>query len=212
MSGDITRRNQSLYYSYHQDRRHTIEDYRTLKDHLRQLEKAGYLVEFLVREDSHLQDLKRGTTIGISTPIQGLIGVIHATRKWVEIMKTSPKVLTVNLAFDIEVEGPVHKKSRWEDESINFTGKDLRDTIQPYEDAWVVTLRIRGFDVKRVMIDQGNGAEIMYPDLYEGLGLTPKDLTRYDSPLVAFDGSIVMPTGQWPFPWRWKDERRLSTL
>ena len=212
MSGDITRRNQSLYYSYHRDRRHTIEDCRTLKDHLRQLEKVGYLVEFLVREDSHLQDLKRGTTIGISTPIQGLIGVIHATRKWVEIMKTSPKVLTVNLAFDIEVEGPVHNKSRWEDESINFMGKDLRDTIQPYEDAWVVTLRIRGFDVKRVMIDQGNGAEIMYPDLYEGLGLTPKDLTRYDSPLVAFDGSIVMPAGQWPFPWRWKDERRLSTL
>ena len=62
------------------------------------------------------------------------------------------------------------------------------------------------------MIDQGNGAEIMYPNLYEGLGLTPEDLTRYDSLLVAFDGSIVMPAGQWPFPWRWKDERRLSTL
>ena len=46
------------------------------------------------------------------------------------------------------------------------------------------------------MIDQGSGAEIMYPDLYKGLGLTPEDLTRYDSPLVAFDGSIVMPTGQ----------------
>ena len=46
------------------------------------------------------------------------------------------------------------------------------------------------------MIDQGSGAEIMYPNLYKGLGLTPEDLTRYDSPLVAFDGSIVMPTGQ----------------
>ena len=58
MSGDITRRNQSLYCSYHQDHRHTTEDCRTLKDHLRQLEKASYLAEFLVREDSHSQDLK----------------------------------------------------------------------------------------------------------------------------------------------------------
>ena len=45
------------------------------------------------------------------------------------------------------------------------------------------------------MIDQGNGAEIMYPDLYEGLGLTFKDLTEYNSPLVAFDGSIILPAG-----------------
>ena len=42
-------------------------------------------------------------------------------------------------------------------------------------------------------IDQGSGAEIMYPDMYEGLGLSPEDLTKYDSPLVAFDGSIVVP-------------------
>ena len=45
------------------------------------------------------------------------------------------------------------------------------------------------------MIDQGSGAEIMYPDLYEGLGHTPEDLSNYDNPLVAFDGSIVMPAG-----------------
>ena len=50
------------------------------------------------------------------------------------------------------------------------------------------------------MIAQGSGAEIMYPDLYKGLGLTPEDLTRYDSPLVAFDRSIVMPTGQVALP------------
>lgn len=41
------------------------------------------------------------------------------------------------------------------------------------------------------MIDQGSGVEVMYPYLYEGLGLTPKDLTWYDTPLVAFDGTMV---------------------
>ena len=46
------------------------------------------------------------------------------------------------------------------------------------------------------MIDQGNRAEFMYPDLYEGLGLTPKDLTRYDTPLVAFNGTMVTPVSQ----------------
>ena len=32
----------------------------------------------------------------------------------------------------------------------------------------------------------------MYPDLYKGLNLKPKDLTAYDSPLVSFDGKVVI--------------------
>ena len=35
-------------------------------------------------------------------------------------------------------------------------------------DALMVTLRIGGHDVKRVLVEQGNGAEDMYPDLYKG--------------------------------------------
>ena len=40
----------------------------------------------------------------------------------------------------------------------------------------MVTLRIGGYDVKRVMVAQGSGVEIMYPDLYKGLNLRPEDL------------------------------------
>lgn len=33
----------------------------------------------------------------------------------------------------------------------------------------------------------------MYPDLYKGLNLKPKDLSKYDSLLVGFDRRIVFP-------------------
>ena len=33
--------------------------------------------------------------------------------------------------------------------------------------------------MKRVTVDQGSDAEIMYPDLYRGLNLKSKDLTAY---------------------------------
>ena len=36
----------------------------------------------------------------------------------------------------------------------------------------------------------------MYPDLYKWLNLKFKDLTAYDSPLVSFDGKVVIPSGQ----------------
>ena len=73
-------------------------------------------------------------------------------------------------------------------------------TIQPHDDALVVTLRIEGYDVKMVMVDQGNRAEIMYPDLYRGLNLKLKALIAYDSPLVSFNGKVVIPKGQIRFP------------
>ena len=78
---------------------------------------------------------------------------------------------------------------------LSFLDADKQRTIQPHDDALVVTLRIGGYDVKRVIIDQGSAAEIMYPDLYKGLGLKTKNLTTYSSPLVSFEGKMVVPRG-----------------
>lgn len=196
MSRGVTRRNQSLYCpSYHQDRGNTTEDWQTLKDHLHQFKKIGYLGEFLVQEDSFPQDLKGACTSRTLALARGLIEVIHTGKKRVKVTKTPPQVLAINSAYDSELDFPVPKKGRWEDESIGSTREDLEDTAQPYENALVVTLRIRGFDVRRVMIYQGSGAEIMYPNMYEGLWLTSNDLTKYDSPLVAFNGTVVMLAG-----------------
>ena len=54
---------------------------------------------------------------------------------------------------------------------LGFSNEDKLRTIQPHDDTLVVTLRIGGYDVKKVMIDQGSRAEIMYSNLYKGLNL-----------------------------------------
>ena len=51
-----------------------------------------------------------------------------------------------------------------------------------------------------VMVDQGSGAKIMYPNLYRRLTLKPEDLTTYDSPLVSFDGKVIIPKGHTKLP------------
>ena len=68
-------------------------------------------------------------------------------------------------------------------------------TIQPHDDALVVTLRIVRFNVKRVMVDQGSGAEIMYPNLFKGLGLKLEDVDQYDALLIGFNGNTTIPKG-----------------
>ena len=83
---------------------------------------------------------------------------------------------------------------------LGFSDEDKIGTIQPHDDALVITLRIGGYDVKRVMVDQGSAAEIMYPDVYKGLSLRAKDLTCYSSPLVSFEGKDIIPKGQIRLP------------
>ena len=84
--------------------------------------------------------------------------------------------------------------------ALTFSNEDKVGTLQPYDDALVVTFRIRRYDVKRVLVDQGSGAEIIYPELFQGLKLRPEDLTCYDFPLIRFDGKIVFPKGQIRLP------------
>ena len=89
---------------------------------------------------------------------------------------------------------------------MGFSNEDKIGTIQPHDDALVITLRIGGYDVKRVMVDQGSAAEIMYPDLYRGLSLRVEDLSPYSSPLVSFEGKVIIPKGQIRLPMQTSSE------
>ena len=87
---------------------------------------------------------------------------------------------------------PLDKKIKFAQEPIAFDDDDLEGTIQPHDTALVVPARISGFLVKRVMVDQGSGVNIMYLDLFRGLGLRKEDLVKHTSPLVRFDGKVVI--------------------
>lgn len=62
------------------------------------------------------------------------------------------------------------------------------------------TARINGFIVKRVLVDQGSGAEVMYPNLFNGLRLKMEDLSKYNTRLVGFDDKMVILEGQISLP------------
>ena len=51
-----------------------------------------------------------------------------------------------------------------------------------------------------MLIDQWSGTEVMYSDLFKRLSLKNEDLSRYDTPLMGFDGRIVIPERQITLP------------
>ena len=195
MRGDLSRRNLNLYYTYHRDKGHTTEQCQVLKDHLGQLVNAGYLKEFVV--DSGNQGTRQCTQQRgnpLPPPLR-VIEVIHAAPKGTTIARRKG-VLVVVLAEDCSGKQPVEKKLKFTQEPIAFNDDDLEGTIQSHDVALVVTTRINDFIVKRVLVDQGSGADVIYPNLFKGLRLKNKDLSKYDTPLVEFDGRMVILKGQ----------------
>ena len=80
-------------------------------------------------------------------------------------------------------------------EEITFKDYDLERVQLPHSDALVVTMRVGNFDVKRILIDPGSSAKIMYDSLFKGLGLGQEDLDQKVDPLYGFTRKSVMPIG-----------------
>ena len=192
-------RNQNLYCHYHQDHGHTTKDCKKLWDHLEQLVREGKLRPHLHHSSG------RGGQASLAfqgnaapRPPLGTINVIFAALG--RTRSCPSRIMSVSCYSDEDFNSMSKRVKTNVPLVLSFSNADKQGTIQPYNDALVVTLRIGGYDVKRVMVDQGSAAEIMYPDLYKGLGLKPKDLTIYSSPLVSFEGKMVVPKGQIKLP------------
>ena len=121
-------------------------------------------------------------------------------------------VLVVVSAEGNMSEQPSEKKLKYTREPIAFNDDDLKGTIQPHDDALVVVTRINDFIVKRVLIDQGSGVEVMYPNLFKGLGLKNEDLSLYNTPLMGFDSRMVIREGQITLPMNMEGKEVMVTF
>lgn len=127
MGGDPSRRNQNLHCNYHNDKGHTIEQCRVLKDHLGQLVRARHLKEFVVIPSD------QGSGQGVRqkgippTPPLGVIEMIllppggKAT--------TRRGVLTVAPMRESLDAKPVEKRAKYHREALAFGEDDLEGTI-----------------------------------------------------------------------------------
>ena len=176
------------------DKYKRIEDCRSLWDHLDQLVREGKLKQLL----HHSSGLRGRTNSGSEKeiPLRPLLGTINVIFATLGRTGSCPsRVMSVaRLSFEDTNHEPKRARVEWP-LIMGFSDEDKIRTIQPHDDALVITLRIGSYDVKRVMVDQGSAAEIMYPDLYKGLSLRAEDLMPYSSPLVSFEGKVIIPKG-----------------
>ncbi|GAU24687.1 hypothetical protein TSUD_322950 [Trifolium subterraneum] len=74
---------------------------------------------------------------------------------------------------------------------ISFSAEDGRDVMPHDDDPLVVQVQILNCDVKRVLIDSGSSADILYWEAFEAMQLSDEQLKPYSETLVGFAGEQV---------------------
>ncbi|XP_075650257.1 uncharacterized protein LOC142620842 [Castanea sativa] len=85
--------------------------------------------------------------------------------------------------------------ARIDNPSIGFLEEDARLLHHPHNDALVVSIRARDYNMHRVLVDNGSSANILYYPAFQQMGISRKRLVPTNAPLVGFGGTRVYPLG-----------------
>jgi hypothetical protein len=212
LPGDPATRSQRPMCHYHRERGHLTENCYKFKSHLDQLVSDGHLREYvnfsLTEQEKTKQSADRPGSSGTAPT-----GVIHVILSLVftpigTASYRSYLQKASHLRQSYGISDSAHLVPRLCSEAhvssvngtISFSDSDLHDVQLPHNDPLVITLRIGNYDVKRVLIDQGSFAEVMYQELYEKLGLGKSDLSEFSSLVFGFSGESIVPVGKTTLP------------
>ena len=210
--GDPAARNHKPMCHYHHERGHPTENCHMFKSHLDQLVSDGHLSEYVNHSLTEQEKMKKNIDRP-GNPGTAPTGVIHVILSSLcTPIGTASYRSDLQKAFHLrqsyEISDSAHMVPRLCSEAhvssdngtISFSDRDLHDVQLPHNDPLVITLRIGNYDVKRVLIDQGSFAEVMYQELYEKLGLGKSDMSKFSSPVFGFSGESTVPVGKTTLP------------
>ncbi|GAV84559.1 LOW QUALITY PROTEIN: hypothetical protein CFOL_v3_28003, partial [Cephalotus follicularis] len=78
-----------------------------------------------------------------------------------------------------------------EEKVISFSATDLKGVRLPHKDPVVVTLQVKLFIMKRILLDSGSSEDILYKHAFDQLSIPEDQLKPMRTPLVGFGGEMV---------------------
>ncbi|XP_028118136.1 uncharacterized protein LOC114315724 [Camellia sinensis] len=177
-------------YTYHGEHGHRTEDCVPLKQHLKELVAAGHLDRYIdsgAKAAPHAQVEPNGLATLKASP-QGVVNVIHGIVEPTRVCELRGMIKKVEHMMEVLSVQPAIKNGKIKAKDVlSFSSRDLEHIQTPHNDASVVTLHVRDFDIRHILIDQGSSVEIIYYSAFKQLKLEEKDLASATSPLVGFN-------------------------
>ncbi|XP_075674820.1 uncharacterized protein LOC142644014 [Castanea sativa] len=85
--------------------------------------------------------------------------------------------------------------ARLDNPNIGFSEEDARRLHHPHDDALVINIRARDYNMHRVLVDNGSSTDILYYPAFQQMGIIRERLIPTNAPLVSFGGIRVYPLG-----------------
>ena len=95
-----------------------------------------------------------------------IVGGTAATRSSKKARKTY-----LRMVQNVQLMGSVPKIARRESSIIGFSEDDARCLHHPHDDALVVNIRVRDYNVHRMLVDNGNSTDILYYPAFQQMGI-----------------------------------------
>ena len=101
---------------------------------------------------------------------------------------------------NVQLSGRSPRTNSMDDLAISFTDEDAERIHHPHDDAIVITLLIADYTTRRVLVDNGSSADILYYPAFQQMRLGRDRLRPVCSPLIGFGGMKVQPVGTITLP------------
>ena len=94
---------------------------------------------------------------------------------------------------NVQLSGRSLRRRTTEEQAITFTDEDAERVHHPHDDAIVITLLFVDYTTRRVLVDNGSLADILYYPTFQQIRLGRDQLCPVNLPLVGFGGMKVQP-------------------
>ena len=101
----------------------------------------------------------------------------------------------LKMVQSVQLSGRSPRARSTDEQAITFTNEDAERIHHPHDDAIIITLLIADYTTRRVFVDNGSLADILYYPAFQQMRLGRDQLRPVNSPLVGFGGIKVQPVG-----------------
>ncbi|GAV58379.1 hypothetical protein CFOL_v3_01913, partial [Cephalotus follicularis] len=162
------------YCRYHRDHGHDTEECRQLKNQIEDLIRKGHLRKYVDRETprGRREQRREEAPHRGEEPQQKPRGVIHTISGGVASGGDHKNARKAYGRQSLAVQQVHHNKrlrTDGDEEVISFSEADYEGVRLPHDDPVVVTLMVELFTTKRILIDSGSSADILYKHAFDQL-------------------------------------------